>query len=99
MTTASTNDRHIEHAVSLADDTTLAVNRFQRRFWAEVEASDWVSFSAPTSAGKSFIVTHWLVDFVRRHPSAMVVYLASEHASATTGAALRVDGGLLRSIV
>jgi hypothetical protein len=28
----------------------------------------------------------------------MVVYVASEQASATTGAALRVDGGVLRSI-
>jgi len=28
----------------------------------------------------------------------MVVYVCSEQASATTGAALRVDGGMLRSI-
>ncbi|TPN59333.1 SDR family oxidoreductase, partial [Mesorhizobium sp. B1-1-5] len=28
----------------------------------------------------------------------MVVYTCSEQASATTGAALRVDGGVLRSI-
>jgi NAD(P)-dependent dehydrogenase (short-subunit alcohol dehydrogenase family) len=28
----------------------------------------------------------------------MVVYVCSEQASATTGAALRVDGGVLRSI-
>ncbi len=31
--------------------------------------------------------------------AAMVVYVASERASATTGAALRVDGGVVRSIV
>ena len=30
--------------------------------------------------------------------AAMVVYIASERASATTGAALRVDGGVIRSI-
>ena len=28
----------------------------------------------------------------------MVVYIASEQASATTGAAVRVDGGVLRAI-
>ena len=28
----------------------------------------------------------------------MVVYLASEQASATTGASVRVDGGVVRSI-
>lgn len=31
--------------------------------------------------------------------AAMIVYLCSDRASATTGAALRVDGGVLRSIV
>jgi NAD(P)-dependent dehydrogenase (short-subunit alcohol dehydrogenase family) len=30
--------------------------------------------------------------------AAMVVYLCSEAASATTGASVRVDGGVLRSI-
>ena len=30
--------------------------------------------------------------------ASMVVYLASRQASATTGAALRVDGGVVRSI-
>jgi NAD(P)-dependent dehydrogenase (short-subunit alcohol dehydrogenase family) len=52
-------------------------------------------------------------DFIRQHrPSSLIrrlatveevanmsVYLASEFASATTGAALRVDGGVVRSIV
>lgn len=31
--------------------------------------------------------------------AAMIVYVCSERASATTGAALRVDGGVVRSIV
>ena len=31
--------------------------------------------------------------------ASMVVYVCSEQASATTGAALRVDGGVVRSIV
>lgn len=31
--------------------------------------------------------------------AAMIVYVCSEGASATTGAALRVDGGVVRSIV
>ena len=39
-------------------------------------------------------VPHATVDEVAN----MVVYLCSEQASATTGAALRVDGGMLRSI-
>ncbi|MDB4879683.1 MAG: box helicase, partial [Gemmatimonadetes bacterium] len=73
--------RHeIENTVSLANDASLAVNQFQRRFWSMVEGNDWVSLSAPTSAGKSFIITHWVVDFVRRHPAATVVYLVPTRA-------------------
>src|SRR6202008_1412337 len=67
--------RQIENSVHLANDESLSVNRFQRRFWSEAEANDWVSFSAPTSAGKSFIITQWVIDFVRRFPRAVVVYL------------------------
>jgi NAD(P)-dependent dehydrogenase (short-subunit alcohol dehydrogenase family) len=31
--------------------------------------------------------------------ASLVVYVCSPHASATTGAALRVDGGVVRAIV
>jgi hypothetical protein len=72
--------RQIENAVPLANDDSLAVNRFQRRFWSQVEANDWISFSAPTSAGKSFIITHWLIDFIRRVPQALIVYLVPTRA-------------------
>src|SRR5690606_5913678 len=72
--------RGIEHSVPLVDNTTLSVNRFQRRFWTVVDANDWVSVSAPTSAGKSFIVTQWIIDFVRRRPRATVVYLVPTRA-------------------
>jgi NAD(P)-dependent dehydrogenase (short-subunit alcohol dehydrogenase family) len=36
------------------------------------------------------------------HPdevASLVVFLASDHASATTGAVLRVDGGIIRSLL
>jgi NAD(P)-dependent dehydrogenase (short-subunit alcohol dehydrogenase family) len=52
---------------------------------------------------RRFIATHRPTSLIRRLASVeevanMVVYLCSEQASATTGAALRVDGGMLRSI-
>lgn len=34
-----------------------------------------------------------------RTETALSVYLASDQASATTGAAVRVDGGVVRSVV
>ncbi len=60
--------------------------------------------AAVAEAGRAFIAENRPTSLIGRLASpgevaAMVVYLASEQASATTGAALRVDGGLLRSIV
>jgi NAD(P)-dependent dehydrogenase (short-subunit alcohol dehydrogenase family) len=51
-----------------------------------------------------FVKTHRPSSLIRRlaeveEVANMVVYICSEQASATTGAALRVDGGIVRSIV
>jgi NAD(P)-dependent dehydrogenase (short-subunit alcohol dehydrogenase family) len=52
---------------------------------------------------KQFIATHRPTSLTKRLASVeevanMVVYVCSPQASATTGAALRVDGGVVRSI-
>lgn len=72
--------RDIENTVLLADDRELHVNHFQRRLWQELEAHEWVSFSAPTSAGKSYVLTHWLADLLRTSPAANLVYLVPTRA-------------------
>jgi enoyl-[acyl-carrier-protein] reductase (NADH) len=51
-----------------------------------------------------FIATHRPSSLIRRlatvdEVASLAVYLASEQASATTGAAMRVDGGVVRSVV
>jgi NAD(P)-dependent dehydrogenase (short-subunit alcohol dehydrogenase family) len=46
---------------------------------------------APSSLLKRFATV--------KEVASMVIYLASEHASATTGASVRVDGGTIRGIV
>jgi len=53
---------------------------------------------------QEFIATHRPTSLIKRLASVdevanLSVYLASEQASATTGAAVRVDGGVVRSIV
>jgi NAD(P)-dependent dehydrogenase (short-subunit alcohol dehydrogenase family) len=53
---------------------------------------------------RDFIATHRPSSLIKRLATVeevanMCVYLASEQASATTGAAVRVDGGVVRSIV
>jgi superfamily II DNA/RNA helicase len=72
--------RKLENVVHLADETTISVNRFQRQLWLELEVNDWISFSAPTSAGKSYIVTRWVLDLVRRRHPVTIVYLVPTRA-------------------
>ncbi|MBV8115209.1 MAG: SDR family oxidoreductase [Silvibacterium sp.] len=54
-------------------------------------AREFFQTARPTSLLKRFITPDEV--------AAMVVYLCSEAASATTGSAIRVDGGVVRSIV
>ncbi|MCA1712568.1 MAG: DEAD/DEAH box helicase [Actinobacteria bacterium] len=48
------------------DGASLPVSRFQRDLWTAVDSADWVSASAPTSAGKSMIVRRWFRELVDR---------------------------------
>jgi NAD(P)-dependent dehydrogenase (short-subunit alcohol dehydrogenase family) len=62
------------------------------------------SGKTPAEAEAEFIRTHRPTSLINRLATVdevanMVVYLCSEQASATTGAALRVEGGLLRGIL
>ena len=59
----------------------LLVNGFQRSFWSEANKDDtWLSVSAPTASGKTFLVLKWLVDVVERGLARVVVYLAPTRA-------------------
>jgi hypothetical protein len=51
--------KRLELGIPLKGGGTIAANPFQRRFWSAVLEADWVSVSAPTSAGKSYIVRQW----------------------------------------
>jgi hypothetical protein len=43
----------------------IQVNEFQQRFWSQVENYQWLSASAPTASGKTFLVLQWLIDQIR----------------------------------
>jgi hypothetical protein len=51
--------RRLELLIPDEEGGSVPVNPFQRAFWSAAERGDWVSVSAPTSAGKSFIVRRW----------------------------------------
>jgi hypothetical protein len=52
--------RRLELTIPVQDGVRLHANPFQRHFWTAAATHRWVSVSAPTSAGKSFIVRNWL---------------------------------------
>jgi NAD(P)-dependent dehydrogenase (short-subunit alcohol dehydrogenase family) len=69
-------------------------------FFGKIAAEQGVS---QEQVERDFIATHRPTSLIRRLASVkevanLCVYLASEQASATTGAAMRVDGGVVRSI-
>lgn len=70
----------IEHSVCLSDGRVLPVNPFQGKFWDAVETSDWLSVSAPTSAGKSRIIREHFLEIARRIGPFTLVYLVPTRA-------------------
>lgn len=73
------------------------------RAMLEGQAGGPLDDDAVDAAGRAFIAGHRPTSLLGRPATPeevanMVVYLASEQASATTGAAVRVDGGVVRAI-
>ncbi|MHC9419726.1 DEAD/DEAH box helicase [Sphingomonas citri] len=58
----------------------LQVNDFQQRFWTSAKEHNWLSASAPTASGKTFLVLQWLLDQMRVGAAAIAVYLAPTRA-------------------
>lgn len=70
----------IDHSVILSDGRTLSVNPFQGKFWDSVDSNDWLSVSAPTSAGKSRIIREHFLEMARKKSSFVLVYLVPTRA-------------------
>ena len=58
----------------------LKVNPFQQNFWIEANRNSWISASAPTASGKTFLVLQWLLDQVTSFDVRVAVYLAPTRA-------------------
>ncbi len=76
-----TRNRLMNSVVLEADGGLLEVNAFQRSFWAGAQDDrSWMSASAPTACGKTYLVLQWLLDQIRAQRARMVVYLAPTRA-------------------
>lgn len=59
----------------------LQTNLFQKKFWAMLAETGDISISAPTSAGKSFIVKAWIKEYVHGMDNKFnIAYLAPTRA-------------------
>lgn len=72
--------RELELAIPVTSGQVVAANPFQKQFWDAVESSDWVSVSAPTSAGKSYIVRRWIEERSVKASQFVCVYLVPTRA-------------------
>ena len=72
--------RSLEQAIILKSGTALRANRFQKQLWNQVQGQGWMSVSAPTSAGKSFILARWICELMRSVETATVIYLVPTRA-------------------
>ena len=73
--------RRLELAIPMAGDLpALDGNPFQRELWTLLETARWISASAPTSAGKSYIVKRWFEERIRRAERFRGVYVVPTRA-------------------
>ncbi len=72
--------RRLELAIPITDGPKIQGNPFQRDFWTKALSSDWLSVSAPTSAGKSYIVKWWFEERMKRSDRFAGVYVVPTRA-------------------
>lgn len=73
--------RQLDHSVLVeSSGSWLQVNDFQQRFWDSANANSWLSASAPTASGKTFLVLQWLINHMRSADTRVSVYLAPTRA-------------------
>ena len=73
--------RKMEHAVLIESiGKWLPVNDFQQRFWTNASDHLWLSVSAPTASGKTFLVLQWLIDQMMIGDARVAIYLAPTRA-------------------
>jgi hypothetical protein len=72
--------RRLELGIPVAGGSTILGNPFQRQFWTAANDSRWLSVSAPTSAGKSFIVKRWFDERLATATAFRGVYLVPTRA-------------------
>lgn len=69
-----------ENKIYLNDSKSITANKFQNEFWESTSKYDWLYASAPTAAGKTFIVFKYIVDQISLNQAKLVIYIAPTRA-------------------
>lgn len=72
--------RELAQSVFPIRGRTITTNRFQRRFWDELQRAAWVSASAPTASGKTYLVLQWMLNEFVSAQAKLAVFLAPTRA-------------------
>lgn len=73
--------RELEQSVLVrSSGEWLQLNDFQQKFWNSANGKSWLSASAPTASGKTFLVLQWLIDELLSGDTRVAVYLAPTRA-------------------
>ncbi len=72
--------RDFEYSINTKAGEKIRVNKFQKAFWENASKNQWISVSAPTSAGKSYILSKWISETITENSNAVIVYLVPTRA-------------------
>ncbi|MCI5157790.1 MAG: DEAD/DEAH box helicase, partial [Candidatus Electrothrix sp. AUS1_2] len=75
--------REVENSVFLHEDKAIHLTDFQYKFFTSLQEEKALSISAPTSAGKSFVLGLNLIKKIREKESLCVVYIVPTRALIT----------------
>lgn len=70
----------LEHTIQPLSGQPFLGSDFQKRFWRESGSNGWLSVSAPTSAGKSYVLKRWVIDQAVADDQAVVLYVVPTRA-------------------
>jgi superfamily II DNA/RNA helicase len=59
---------------------SLSGNVFQLRLWDILRKADWVSATAPTAAGKTYLVLRWLLDQILAGAAQLAIFIVPTRA-------------------
>lgn len=93
--------RSAEDRIQSSDDQRHPANRFQVDFWNALNFNQWISASAPTSAGKSFLLRLWVAEVFRKNKSALVAFIVPTRAliqEFSDGFGQDIANGVLKSV-